>query len=355
VGANGGVLRLVVSEKSNAAAPVASEEIAHANFPGVHFHHRRGGRHGHHGPHGHHGRGWGHGYGHGPGFDHGSHGHAMYGGHPGCASENPWREKWAKKQEKFLKKQEKFAQNPESLQQRIACISRKIQHLQSRLTELETAGPENVEKAHKMIFYRQKLQEKINFLSSRLEHLREVASRVPPAAGSAPATNVTSPVEVPPVPIAESQPVAEPLPSRDEVLRELDELESVATALRFALREANLQLQLRRNDLQSAQYQLQNGADTSITKERIAELKALVVQAKELEQAKKIELKAHMQRTCAAKRQLKAIKMAEKGRKCDKAERKAAKDLMRQQKLANKAAKKEEIALGIPPSAPKNF
>lgn len=281
----------------------------------------------------------------------------MHGGHPGCASENPWREKWSRKQEKFLKKQEKFAQNPESLQHRIERISRKIQCMQSRLTELETAGPETVGKPHKQMFYRQKLQEKIDFLSSRLEHLRSVASQLP-ASGSveAPATNVSIP-EIPSAPIVESLP-AEPLPSRDEVLRELDELESTATALRFALREANLQLQLRRNDLQSAQYQLQNGADPSITKERISELKALVVQAKELEQAKKIELKAHMQRTCAAKRQLKAIKMAEKaekgaGRKCDKAERKAAKDMVRAQKFANKAAKKEEGA-GIP-SAPKNF
>jgi hypothetical protein len=257
-----------------------------------------------------------------------------------CATENPWREKW-------LKKQEMLSQDPEWVQQRISKLTSKLQCMQSRLAKFENceSGPQS----HKFVQHREKFQQKINFITKQLEKLNEKAARadfVPLNAG----TQVPAPEQL-------------SLASKEEAFRALDELHSVIPSLRFAHRQANLQLQLRRTDVQSAYHQFQNG-DTSITKEKIDELKTLLRQAKEVEQAKKTELKAHMQKVHATRQSMKAFKKeySMKNRNCDKSspcheqnktERKAMKAMWRQQRAAYKAAKREEQ--GAPVSCPPSF
>jgi hypothetical protein len=240
-----------------------------------------------------------------------------------CATRNHWREKWIKKQEILM-------QNPEWVQQQISKLTSKRQCLQTRLSRFENcenSGP----KSHKLVHHREKLQEKINWISKQLEKLNEKADRA----------------EFAQAPMTTEFPNSVPSAPSEEVIRELDELHSAIPALRFAHRQANLQLQLRRNDVQSAYHQFQNG-DTSVTQERIDELKTLLRQAKEFEQTKKAELKAHMQKVHASRQDMKAFK---KNRRCDrsspcnnKAERKQMKEMIRQKKAAWKTAKKVEGA-----------
>jgi len=203
---------------------------------------------------------------------------------PAGPAENPWREKWHKK-----------AQDPQWISDRINRCQRKRQYLQARLAQIDASNPDNSKHVAK-------LQGKIQFLSSRIDCLTAEAQNPQSRPKDAAFVDVT--------PNFEQR-------SKEDVIREMNTLRDAIPAMRFALRQANLQTQLRRTEMQAAQHQIRT--DQSISRERLAEIKQGFCQAKEAERAKKEELKAHSMRLCATRKALKDAKMGEKAtRKCNK-------------------------------------
>jgi len=111
------------------------------------------------------------------------------------------------------------------------------------------------------------------------------------------------PAQVPPSP----QTTSTGVPSKEELLLQIDELQNVVTGLRLTLRQANLQ----RKELQAASHQLKDRTEP-VSEEKVQQIKAALVAAKEVQAAKKNELQSHVVHLNLLRQQSKVIKQQEK-------------------------------------------
>jgi hypothetical protein len=259
---------------------------------------------------------------------------------------------------KWLKKHhhhERMLENPAALEKCLQRMKQKRVKLQEKLVYLDSAAEKgNIGNGQHR--HREKLRGKVAFISSRIERLTEVASRqARQAQQPQQQTTTSSPLqhnELPqqqlplantglPVPATNlSGPMT--MPNKEELLAEYETLQNSVTSLKFALREAHLQLQLRRTNLQAAMYRRNDESSVSpvgplLSEEQVKELKDALATAKANEAAAKADLKAQVQKLHLVQYQLKAFKHSEMaGWKAKKAEKWQEKAAWKAEKRANK-------------------
>jgi len=260
--------------------------------------------------------------------------------------------KWHKKHHHH----ERMMENPAALEKCLQRLKQKRVKLQEKLVYLDSAA-EKGNLGNGQHRHREKLESKVAFISSRIERLSEVASRQPVPNPQQPQQQTTTssppqqhhelPQQLPsanagiPVP-ATNLSGQMTMPNKEELLAEYETLQNSITSLKFALREAHLQLQLRRTNLQAATYRRNDESSVSPvgplpSEEQVKELKDALGTAKANEAAAKADLKAQVQKLHLLQHQLKASKQSEiadwKSKKAAKCQEKAA---WKAEKKANK-------------------
>jgi len=230
---------------------------------------------------------------------------------------------------------DRMMENPAALEKCLQRMKQKRVKLQEKLVYLDSAAEKGNLGNHQHR-HREKLRGKIAFVSSRIERLTEVASRQPVANPEQPQPSVNTPSSPQQPSVFPQQPVLagpKTMPTQDELLAEYETLLNSITSLKFALREAHLQLQLRRTNLQAATYRRNDDSSASPvgplpSEEQIKELKDALATAKANEAAAKADLQAQVQKLHLVQHQLKAFKHAEKAiwkaKKAEKWQEKAA-------------------------------
>jgi len=225
--------------------------------------------------------------------------------------------------------------NPAALEKCLQRMKQKRVKLQEKLVYLDSAAEKGNLGNHQHR-HREKLRGKIAFVSSRIERLTEVASHQPVSNPEQPQPSVNTPSSLQQPSVFPQQPVLagpKTMPTQDELLAEYETLLNSITSLKFALREAHLQLQLRRTNLQAATYRRNDDSSASPvgplpSEEQIKELKDALATAKANEAAAKADLQAQVQKLHLVQHQLKAFKHAEKAiwkaKKAEKWQEKAA-------------------------------
>jgi len=224
---------------------------------------------------------------------------------------------WRKKNSK------RCLDNPIGIQNGILRLKNKREKLQTRLVFLD-AAVENGQLGKSQARHRDKIREKLTFIDTRLERLSEALARVSlsPVTDSLPTLTACTSTSTPPAPLSTSIPATESTPSvplpttspaKEELLRQLDDAQNMVTSVRLALRQACLQMQLQRANLQAAMH---NGdlanVGTVPSKEQVEQMKADLKVAKDNQVAKKVELQTHCARLNNLRHQLKEIKHQEK-------------------------------------------
>lgn len=257
--------------------------------------------------------------------------------------------KWHKKDHR-----ERMMENPAALEKCLQRLKQKRAKIQEKLVYLDSAA-EKGNLGNGQHRHREKLRSKVAFISSRIERLSEVASRQPvpnPQQPQQQTTTSSPPQQLHELPQQQlpsaNAGIPDPAtdlsgqvttPKKEELLAEYETLQNSITSLKFALREAHLQLQLRRTNLQAATYRRNDESSVSPvaplpSEEQVKELKDALSTAKANETAAKAALKAQVEKMHELQHQLKAFKHSEKaGWKAAKCQEKAA---WRAQKMADK-------------------
>jgi len=257
--------------------------------------------------------------------------------------------KWHKKDHR-----ERMMENPAALEKCLQRLKQKRAKIQEKLVYLDSAA-EKGNLGNGQHRHREKLRSKVAFISSRIERLSEVASRQPvpnPQQPQQQTTTSSPPQQLHELPQQQlpsaTASIPDPAtnlsgqvttPKKEELLAEYETLQNSITSLKFALREAHLQLQLRRTNLQAATYRRNDESSVSPvaplpSEEQVKELKDALSTAKANETAAKAALKAQVEKMHELQHQLKAFKHSEKaGWKAAKCQEKAA---WRAQKMADK-------------------
>jgi predicted nucleic acid-binding Zn-ribbon protein len=194
---------------------------------------------------------------------------------------------------------------------RLFHMQKKKEHLLAHIVELEAQAAQTGQDGAKS-------QQKIEKMKNRVAHLSGLIDRFehqpqepfhPPSFD--PSCRRSSPANLPQEPSVHPSCPSPPLLSKDEVIRQLDEISNEITGIRLALRQACLQIQLQRANLQAASRQRDNSGENAITvagpnvsEEQIQQMKDAIGQAKERKAAKKAELKSLTDRAWALRRQL---------------------------------------------------
>jgi len=232
------------------------------------------------------------------------------------------------------KKNCRMMSDPARLQSTIQRMQHKRGRLQEKLAFLDSAAESGKLGKHKHN-HRDKIRNKVSFLTSRIDHLSEVARQLP-ASGN---PTELLPVVSPGVPVNSPAVLALPsasLPAKEEVLAQLSTFQATTAGLRIALRQATLQMQLQRTKLQAATHRINDGdapGSPPVSEAQIQELRDALATAKANHAAAKAELRSQVQKMDLYVHQLKAIKQQEK------AEHKAKKAVKQQEKVAKKAEK----------------
>jgi len=266
--------------------------------------------------------------------------------------------KWRKRN-----RHERMMENPAALEKCLERMKQKRVKLQEKLVYLDSAA-EKGNLGNNQHRYREKLRGKIAFFSSRIERLTEVASRQPFPNPQQPQhfvnntqqQNTFSPQQhcrfsQQQLPLANAGfpvlNVPKSTPTKEELLAEYETLQNSVTSAKFALREAHLQLQLRRTNLQAATYRRSDDSAAVLSsaspvgplpsEEHVKELKDALAIAKANEAAAKADLQAQEQKLHLVQHQLKDLKHVEKAMwKAKKAEKWQEKAAWRADKKANK-------------------
>jgi hypothetical protein len=257
---------------------------------------------------------------------------------------------------------DRMMENPAALEKCLQRMKQKRVKLQEKLVYLDSAAEKgnlgNTQHRH-----REKLRGKIAFISSRIERLTEVASRQPVEIPQQPqpivnnteqqtTTTTSSPQkhhefsqQQPPLanaglPVASVLSEPKTIPNKEELLVEYETLQNSISSLKFALREAHLQSQLRRKNLQAATYR-RNDDSSPVgplpSEEQVKELEDALATAKANEAVVKADLQAQVQKLHLVQQQWKAFKHAEKASwKAKNAENCEDKAAWRAEKKANK-------------------
>jgi hypothetical protein len=249
--------------------------------------------------------------------------------------------------------QDRMMENPAALEKCLQRMKQKRVKLQEKLVYLDSVAEKgnlgNTQHRH-----REKLRGKIAFITSRIERLTEVASRQQPVeipqqpqpivnnTEQQTTTTTSSPQkhhefsQQPPLanaglPVASVLSEPKTIPNKEELLVEYETLQNSISSLKFALREAHLQSQLRRKNLQAATYR-RNDDSSPVgplpSEEQVKELEDALATAKANEAVVKADLQAQVQKLHLVQHQLKAFKHAEKAiwkaKKAEKWQEKAA-------------------------------
>jgi hypothetical protein len=209
---------------------------------------------------------------------------------------------------------------------RLFHMQKKKEHLLAHIVELEAQAAQTGQEGAK---------QKIEKMKNRVAHLSGLIERFehPSQEPFHPSCRRSSLANLPQEPFHPSCP-SPPLLSKDEVIRQLDEISNEITGIRLALRQACLQIQLQRANLQAASRQRDNSGENAIpvsgpnvSDEQIQQMKDAIGQAKERKAAKKAELKSLTDRAWALRRQLRHREKAhyQQGKCAEKYHRKQGK------------------------------
>jgi len=231
-----------------------------------------------------------------------------------------------KKEWKHHKKGCRMMGDPARVQSHIHRLQQKRDRLQEKLAYLDSAADSGKLGKHQL-HHRDKIRAKLGFISSRLDHLSQLA-RQNQASGN-PASSEVSPFDPSLVPVysAPSAPASidptpsGPLPTKEQLVAQLETLQATCGNLRLACRQATLQMQLQRTNLQAAAR-----ASPAVSEEQLKQMRDALGTAKANHGAAKAELMNYVQKIHLCVAQLKALKHQEKAEyKCRKAAKKAEK------------------------------
>jgi len=262
---------------------------------------------------------------------------------------------------KWRKKNAHLMENPAALVQCLQRLKQKRQKLQEKLIYLDSAAEKgNLGKGRYR--HREKLRGKCGFISSRIERLTEVASRLAPVNPNVLQPQPSSVSDTPQQLIQQQQPQPSPatetmltspaalpdqenlsgsrtFPSKQDLVADVEELQTKIVGLRLALRQSNLQLQLARTNLQAVSHRGRQDAPAgpAASPEQVQEMKNSLGTAKANQAAAKADLHAQVQKLNLLVHQLKAIKQTEKAEwKAKKAAKYHEKTAWRADKMAKK-------------------
>jgi hypothetical protein len=240
---------------------------------------------------------------------------------------------WCSQRGKWRRKHDQFSGNPG--ENRIQSLTRKREKLQQKLAYLESLGGNCPHP-----FRRDKIAQKIAFISTRLQRLTEAASSDVPVSDLKPCDDPVSVVTTVSCDAPASPPSA-PLPNKQELQAQIETQQAAVGAARLALRQASLQLQLQRANFQAAQ----RGQGPAGDPQSLTDIKTALAAAKEKQRVAKEELGTQAQRMHLLTHQMKAIHQQEKAEfLAMRAAKKQQQAALRAEKLAQRKSSPETAA-----------